>query len=72
MLLLVTVCMNVAVCLTSSMPKKKPAPEIKILVVGAKSVGKYSLGHQFAKGWISPRTNGKSVCVKYSLLKTVI
>lgn len=37
------------------MGKKKPLPIIKIVVVGSSGVGKYSLAHQFAKGWIAPK-----------------
>ena len=39
---------------------KKPLPKLKIAVVGTSGVGKYSLSHQFANGWIAPRdSNGK-------------
>lgn len=41
------------------MGKKKDLPILKICILGDKNVGKYSLGQQYAKGWIEPKdTNG--------------
>ena len=50
------------------MGKKKELPSIKVCIVGSKNVGKYSLGQQFAKGWIEPKdSNGKRQLIAQSL-----
>ncbi|XP_076818023.1 uncharacterized protein LOC143463438 [Clavelina lepadiformis] len=38
---------------------KKSLPKLKIAVVGTSGVGKYSLSHQFANGWIAPRDSNE-------------
>ncbi|XP_076820944.1 ras-related protein Rap-1-like [Clavelina lepadiformis] len=38
---------------------KKFLPRLKIAIVGTSGVGKYSLSHQFANGWIAPRDSNE-------------